>query len=127
MLLQPGDLVGQDDASPDDYVEISVADTGTGIAPELMAHVFEPLFTTKPIGQGTVLRLSQVYGFVHQSRSVVRLDNEPGDGTTVRIYMPCWTATALAATHVPAPRHDASSPAISEAVLVVEDDDPCAR
>lgn len=82
------DLIDQDDGKPGKYVEFQVADTGSGIAPEILARVFEPFFTTKPTGQGTGLGLSQVYGFVRQSGGFVRIDSAPGAGTTVRLFLP---------------------------------------
>lgn len=70
------------------FVEISVGDTGTGMDETTRLRAFEPFYTTKPIGQGTGLGLSQVYGFVRQSEGVVRLDSAPGEGTVVRLYLP---------------------------------------
>jgi PAS domain S-box-containing protein len=86
--LSAADIAGQEDAAPGDFVVISVADTGTGIPSEVVERVFEPFFTTKPIGQGTGLGLSQVYGFVRQSGGLVRLHSIPGQGTTVRLFLP---------------------------------------
>jgi CheY-like chemotaxis protein len=83
-----GDLSDQDEAQPGDYVEITVTDTGTGIAPEILPRVFEPFFTTKPDGQGTGLGLSQVYGFIRQSGGFVRLESEPGKGTSIHLFLP---------------------------------------
>ncbi len=71
-----------------DYAEIAVGDTGTGMTPEIAARAFEPFFTTKPIGQGTGLGLSQLYGFVRQSGGTVRLETTPGTGTVVRLFLP---------------------------------------
>jgi signal transduction histidine kinase len=119
--LTARDLQGQDDARPGEYVEVAVADTGEGMTPAVLARAFEPFFTTKPLGQGTGLGLSQLYGFVRQSDGVVRLDSKPGQGTTVRLYLP---------RHLGASKPDVSdaapSPAIpiafSGTVLVVEDE-----
>ena len=74
--------------APGDYVELSVADTGGGIPPEILPQVFEPFFSTKPLGKGTGLGLSMVYGFVRQSGGHVRIETEMGSGTTVRLTLP---------------------------------------
>ncbi len=86
--LQAGDIAGQDGAKPGAYVELSIVDTGMGMDEATRVRAFEPFFTTKPTGQGTGLGLSQLYGFVRQSDGVVRLDSAPGQGTTVRLYLP---------------------------------------
>ncbi len=73
---------------PGEYVALSVADNGTGMAPEVSLRAFDPFFTTKPLGQGTGLGLSMLYGFIQQSGGHVRLRSELGQGTTVTIYLP---------------------------------------
>jgi CheY-like chemotaxis protein len=75
---------------------LSIADTGSGMAPDVAARAFEPFFTTKGVGQGTGLGLSTTYGFLKQSGGHTTLDSELGRGTTVRLYFP-------AASELPAP------------------------
>jgi len=87
-VMRNGDAVaGQDELPRGEYVAIMVADTGTGMTPEVCEAAFEPFFTTKPIGKGTGLGLSQVYGFAKQSNGHVTLASEPGKGTTVTLYL----------------------------------------
>ena len=87
--LTPGDVAGvAPDVAPGDYVCVSVRDTGTGMAPETIAKAFDPFFTTKPIGRGTGLGLSMVYGFARQSEGYARIDSRLGEGTTIRLYLP---------------------------------------
>ncbi|GJD94508.1 ATP-binding protein [Methylobacterium iners] len=73
---------------PDEYVCISVTDTGTGMPPDVIARAFDPFFTTKPLGQGTGLGLSMIYGFAKQSEGHARIESEVGVGTTIGIYLP---------------------------------------
>ena len=105
---------------PGQYVAISVSDTGCGMPPETLERVFEPFFTTKEIGRGTGLGLSQVYGFIKQSGGHVRIYSEPGQGTTVRLYLP----RHLGDTAAPQSGSAQQPPlrAKGEVVLVVEDD-----
>lgn len=84
----PSDLNRYPNAVPGDYVEISVADTGCGMAPEVRDRVFEPFFTTKAAGEGTGLGLSMVYGFVRRSNGAIRIDSAPGEGTDVCVLLP---------------------------------------
>ena len=77
-----------DEAHAGDYVAISVEDTGTGIAPDLMSRIFDPFFTTKAIGKGTGLGLSQVHGFAHQAGGTVKVASEIGKGTKISILLP---------------------------------------
>ena len=92
--LAAADLPESRELQPGDYVEIAVTDTGAGMSPDVLARAFEPFFTTKPMGRGTGLGLSQIYGFVRQSGGIVRLESQEGHGTTVRLWLPRHGATA---------------------------------
>ena len=107
------------DAVAGDHVLITVTDTGTGMAPEILDRVFEPFFTTKETGRGTGLGLSMVYGFVRQSRGHVKISSELGRGTAVRIYLP-RTHRSNGRTDVASERPEV--PHGTESVLLVEDD-----
>jgi PAS domain S-box-containing protein len=125
VVLTEADLAGQAEAAPGAYVELTVSDTGSGMEPDLLSRVFEPFFTTKPIGQGTGLGLSQVYGFARQSGGLVRLASAPGEGTTVRLYVPRWTQADPAAEpveHRAEPRGAAALEADGRSILLVDDE-----
>jgi len=101
------------------YVTISVSDTGVGMAPELLERAFEPFFTTKPLGQGTGLGLSMVYGFAKQSGGQVRIQSKPGAGTSVTLYLP---ATDTEPANEPQSSNAQINGGDGESVLFVEDD-----
>jgi PAS domain S-box-containing protein len=104
------------------YSFIAVSDTGSGMAPEVLERAFEPFYTTKDVGRGTGLGLSQVYGFVRQSGGHVELYSEVGHGTTVKMYFPRPDAGQEAATTKPGVA-DGPPPRGSETILVVEDNE----
>jgi PAS domain S-box-containing protein len=106
--------------APGDYVCIAVTDTGVGMSPEVAARAFDPFFTTKPIGQGTGLGLSMIYGFARQSNGHVTIDSKIGQGTTVRLYLPRHHGGVAAAQASAASA--AEYAATGETVLVIEDE-----
>jgi len=106
--------------TPGAYVSIAVADSGIGMAPELLEHIFEPFFTTKAVGQGTGLGLSMVYGFIKQSGGHINAHSEVGRGTVFKLFLPLATsATSKPGTQSTAPRA-VRSPG-DEVILAVED------
>ena len=115
------DLIRHPELIAGDFVTVSVSNSGTGMEPGVAAKAFDPFFTTKPIGQGTGLGLSMIYGFMQQTNGNVRIQSEPGRGTTIKLFLrrcldrdgampvtPILAGTALRGG--------------SETVLVVEDD-----
>jgi signal transduction histidine kinase len=109
-----------DEVTAGQYVMIAVSDTGTGMPKDVAAKAFDPFFTTKEVGKGTGLGLSQVYGFVKQSGGHIKLYSEPGEGTTVKLYLPRLTDNADPASGPVAAAPDTRS---GELILVVEDDE----
>ena len=109
--------------TPGQYVMVAVTDTGVGMPADVLAKVFDPFFTTKPVGKGTGLGLSQVYGFVRQSSGHVKVYSEPGQGTSVKVYLPRFYGEGeLGSAAAP------EGPALPtgsrrEIVLVVEDEE----
>ncbi|WP_064117999.1 response regulator [Pseudomonas fluorescens] len=105
---------------PGDYVMLSVTDNGSGMPQSVINRAFDPFFTTKPIGQGTGLGLSMIYGFSKQSRGHVSIDSEIDQGTTVKLYLPRFRGEELAS---PATNVEQAPEALDgETVLIVEDD-----
>lgn len=120
------------DIEPGAYVMVSVSDTGQGMATDIISHAIEPFFTTKDVGKGSGLGLSQVYGFVRQSNGQMEIKSEVGLGTTIKLYLP-KSSTTVALTSVPTDFIKSAAPAAAEitlepkqtkigTVLVVEDD-----
>jgi PAS domain S-box-containing protein len=113
------------DVAEGQYIALSVSDTGTGMPPDVIAKAFDPFFTTKPLGQGTGLGLSMIYGFAKQSGGQVRIDSTVGQGTTVSLLLP---------RHGDSADHDEAHPKAAllpmaeagETVLIV-DDEPAVR
>lgn len=110
------------DVAPGQYVCLAVTDTGAGMSPAVQARAFDPFFTTKPIGQGTGLGLSMVYGFARQSEGHVRIRSEVDRGTTVELYLPRYRGAVEDVAGIAAAD---STPGAQdgETVLVVEDED----
>jgi len=121
-----GAYAADEGIEPGQYVLIAVSDTGTGMAPDVMARAFDPFFTTKGVGKGTGLGLSQVFGFVRQSGGHIKCYSEVGHGTTFKIYLPRFfggaptpdTRRARARPQAAGRRGD-----LAEVVLVVEDEE----
>ena len=109
------------------YIAISVTDSGMGIAQELLSKVFDPYFTTKPLGQGTGLGLSMVYGFTKQSDGDVRIQSKPLAGTCITLYLPRYTGTATYAAENMVIAFDQPSQAIHTPRILVVEDDPSVR
>jgi len=109
----------QEDVAAGDYVLIAVSDTGTGIPLDLLEKVFDPFFTTKEVGKGSGLGLSMVYGFTKQSNGHITIYSEPGQGTTIKMYLPrSLEPAAMNGIDGQISGHRAGS----ERILVVEDD-----
>jgi signal transduction histidine kinase len=119
--LRTLEAAGPNGAEPGDYVEIAIADTGTGMEEAIRVRACEPFFTTKPTDQGAGLGLSQVNGFVRQSGGYVRLESIPGEGTTVRLGLPRHRNAAAQVMRQPLrvrPERATAAPV----VLLVEDE-----
>jgi CheY-like chemotaxis protein len=117
-MLDDHYVAGLPDVPAGQYVMLAVTDTGTGMPPDVLERAFDPFFTTKPEGSGTGLGLSMAYGFVKQSGGHTRIYSEIGDGTTVKIYLPRSTETAIEPPARPSVRLLGGT----ETILVVEDD-----
>jgi PAS domain S-box-containing protein len=119
----------QREARAGDYVVLSVRDTGTGMSPDVAARAFDPFFTTKPLGQGTGLGLSMVYGFVRQSDGHVQIETAPGRGTAIHLYLPRY-GSAQASDQPSQPAADAPAalrPVRTEKTVLVAEDETLVR
>jgi signal transduction histidine kinase len=110
---------------PGQYVSLCVTDTGTGMSPAVIAHAFEPFYTTKPLGQGTGLGLSMIHGFAQQSGGQIRIYSELGKGTTMCLYLPRLDQN-VAEDERPAAPSEGRPSGDGEVVLVI-DDEPTIR
>ena len=108
---------------PGQYISLCVTDTGTGMTPDVVARAFDPFYTTKPLGQGTGLGLSMIYGFARQSGGQIRVYTEVGAGTTMCLYLPRHIGTAEEAARTVSEQIDRGT---GETVLIV-DDEPTVR
>ena len=105
------------------FICITVTDNGQGIEPELVSQIFEPFFTTKSIGQGTGLGLSTVYGIIKQNNGLIRVDSEPGEGSSFHIYLPVYADPASAPASLPEKKNTSEKPGnAGKTILVVEDE-----
>ena len=107
---------------PGDYVCIAVSDTGIGMSSDIVEKAFDPFFTTKPIGQGTGLGLSMIYGFARQSEGYAKIESEEGRGTTVKLYLPRYHGDLVDGKEEDEEQTDPQRAEAGEVVLVVEDE-----
>ena len=91
--LAQANLVSEPHVQPGHFVEISVGDTGPGIAPEIMDKIFDPFFTTKEVGKGTGMGLAIIHGIAKKSGGFVSCKSSPGEGTTFHVYLPVHAVT----------------------------------
>ncbi len=120
-------IAREHDMTPGQYLSLCVSDTGTGMSPDVVARAFDPFFTTKPIGQGTGLGLSMIYGFARQSDGQVRIYSEVGLGTMVCIYLPRHYGDG-ALTTVDGENQSGEAPrAVEGETVLVVDDEPTVR
>jgi signal transduction histidine kinase len=121
VVLEESQVPARSEARAGEFACLTVADTGTGIAPEQLPHIFEPFFTTKEPGKGTGLGLAIVYGAIKQHRGWVEVSSQLGQGTTFRIFLPALPPPLRREASEPAPGRP---PGGTETILLVEDDLP---
>jgi CheY-like chemotaxis protein len=117
--LEPGDFPPSPYLPVGEWISITVGDTGVGIPAEVIPHIYEPFFTTKPVGQGTGLGLAQAYGIVKQHEGYIDVQSQEGKGTRFAVYLPALPAEQIEKTPVPV-----SIPVdgMGHTILIVEDD-----
>jgi two-component system, NtrC family, sensor kinase len=121
--LEAAQLTGNADAKPGQHIAFTLRDTGSGMPPEVQERAFEPFFTTKPVGQGTGLGLSQVFGFIRQLGGHVAIESAPGEGTAVTLFLPAAAEAPAQAPAPPAAMPERLGAVARATVLVVEDDE----
>jgi PAS domain S-box-containing protein len=119
------DAAQANDLPAGEYLSLTVTDTGTGMTPGVIAKAFDPFFTTKPIGEGTGLGLSMIYGFAKQSGGQVRIGSEVGRGTSMCIYLPRHLGETGIGAVVPA--QTAAALTGSCGTILIVDDEPTVR
>jgi PAS domain S-box-containing protein len=124
-LLDEAYAASNQEVAPGQYIMLAVTDSGYGMTPDVIAKAFDPFFTTKKTGEGTGLGLSQVYGFVKQSRGHIKLYSEPGQGTTVKLYFP--RAGAAEAPVLGDERLSIAPLATDKETILVVEDEPDVR
>ncbi len=121
MEIRAAELAHHPDGRAGRFVCFSVADTGSGIKPEVLPHIFEPFFTTKAVGKGTGLGLATVYGIVKQHSGWITVESRVGKGTTFHVFLPAINSGAV---KTPDTTTEAALPRGTETILVVEDEAP---
>jgi signal transduction histidine kinase/ActR/RegA family two-component response regulator len=121
-VLDAAYAAGHDEVAAGQYVMVAVSDCGIGMTPDEAARAFEPFFTTKGVGRGSGLGLSQVFGFIKQSRGHVKITSVLGAGTTVRLYLPRLIRGDEAAAEAVMPATSLPRARKGECILVIEDD-----
>ncbi|MBI5423359.1 MAG: response regulator [Opitutae bacterium] len=124
VTVGPEMIARQIDARPGEFIQVSIADTGTGIPPEILPRIFEPFFTTKDAGKGTGLGLSTVYSIIHQHGGWITVQSQRGAGTTFTFFHPTVAVPApdVPTEHAPAAAALSSAPRSIRRILVAEDD-----
>ena len=127
LSIQTRNCTNPEDLPAGGYIAISVTDTGMGIPQELLSKIFDPYFTTKPLGQGTGLGLSMVYGFTKQSEGDVRIQSKPLVGTSITLYLPRYSGTATHNAEKMLIALDSLPQAVNTQYILVVEDDPSVR